>query len=230
MVAPMTAAAVTRSRGRSNRGLKGLAGVLTFVCVVLFLMAIEQKQAVEAWAALRDGAAPAAGRIFHWAADGASDGLDGLKTAAVGTDGPMAATPGDAMLAGEFAPADDATRETVGGAAFTGATIRLERGETLHTRPLRIAAGSEAFSSLRETFATRLDARADAQIELRALAPQARGQTVAPSPLCGGAAPGVVALLHRRDRVELMLFRERTIVGPDAPADSLCGVWRFRAR
>lgn len=226
----MTAAAVTRSRNRSNRGLKGLAGALGFVCIVLFLMAIEQKQAVEAWAALRDGAAPAASRIFHWAADGASDGLDGLKTAAVGTGGPMVATPGDAVLVGEFAPADDATRETVGGATFTGATIRLERGETLRTRPLRIAAGSEAFSSLRETFAERLEAREDAQIELRAVVPQDRASAVTASPLCGGAAPGVVALLHRQDRVELMLFRDRTIVGPDAPADGLCGVWRFRAR
>lgn len=226
----MTATAVNRSRGRSNRGLKGLAGALGFVCVVLFLMAIEQKQAVEAWTALRDGAVPAAGRVFHWAAAGASDGLEGLKTATAGTGGPLAAAPGDAVLAGEFAPADDVTRETVGGAVFTGAAIRLERGETWRTRPLRIAGGGEAFNSLRETFAARLDAREDAQIELRAVVPQASEQTVAASALCGGAAPGVVALLHRRDRVEVMLFRERTIVGPDAPADALCGVWRFRAR
>ena len=65
---------------------------------------------------------------------------------------------------------------------------------------------------------------------MRAVVPQSRGQAVAASPLCGGAAPGVAALLHRRDHVELMLFRERTIVGPDAPVDGLCGVWRFRAR
>jgi len=226
----MTATAVNRSRGRSNRGLKGLAGVLTFVCIVLFLMAIEQKQAVEAWTALKDGAVPAVGRIFNWAAEGASDGMDGLKTAAVGTDGPLTASPEDAVLAGEFGPADDATRETVGGVTFTGAAIRLERGETFRTRPLRIAAASEAFNTLRETFATRLDAREDAQIELRAVVPPATEQTVAASALCGGVAPGVVALLHRRDHVELMLFRERTIVGAEAPAEALCGVWRFRAR
>jgi hypothetical protein len=226
----MTASALSRPQAGRRRGLKGLAGALAFVCLVLFLLAIEQKQAVQAWAAVRDGAAPAASRVFHWAADGASDGLDGLKTAAVGTDGPLAPSPEDTILAGAFGPADDATRDTVGDATFTGAAIRLERGETLHTRPLRIAAGSEAFNTLRETFAARLDAREDAQIELRAVVPQARGQAVAASALCGGAAPGVVALLHRRDRVELMLFRERTIVGPDAPTDSLCGLWRFRAR
>ena len=225
----MTATAVTRQRSK-NRGLKGLAGALTFVCLVLFLLAIEQKQAVEAWAALRDGAVPAVSRVFSWAADGASDGMDGLKIAAVGTDGPLTATPDAIVLAGEFDAADDATRETVGGAAFTGAVIRLERGETFRTRPLRIATGSEAFSSLRETFATRLDARADAQIELRAVIPHDRDQAVAGSPLCGGATPGVIALLHRRDHVELMLFRERTIVGAEAPAEALCGVWHFRAR
>ena len=225
----MTATAVTRQRSK-NRGLKGLAGALTFVCLVLFLLAIEQKQAVEAWAALRDGAVPAVSRVFSWAADGASDGMDGLKSAAVGTDGPLTATPDAIVLAGEFDAADDATRDTVGGAAFTGAVIRLERGETFRTRPLRIATGSEAFSSLRETFATRLDARADAQIELRAVIPHDRDQAVAGSPLCGGATPGVIALLHRRDHVELMLFRERTIVGAEAPAEALCGVWHFRAR
>lgn len=226
----MTATSITRSQAAGRRGLKGLAGALGFVCLVLFLLAIEQKQAVEAWAALRDQAAPAAGRIFHWAADGASDGIDGLKTAAVGTDGPAVAAPDDALLAGEFGPADDATRETVGAATFTGAMIRLERGETFRTRPLRIAAGDDAFNALRETFAARLDARADAQIELRAVVPQDGDQTVAGSTLCAGARPGVAALLHRGDRVDLMLFRERTIIGADAPADALCGVWRFRAR
>ena len=205
----MSATAIPRPQAGRRRGLKGLAGALAFVCLVLFLLAIEQKQAVQVWAALRDGAIPAAGRIFHWAADGASDGLDGLKTAAVGTDGPLTAAPDAVVLAGEFDPADDVTRDTTGGVTFTGAVIRLERGET---------------------FATRLDAAGDAQIELRAVVPQSRGQAVAASPLCGGAAPGVAALLHRRDHVELMLFRERTIVGPDAPVDGLCGVWRFRAR
>ena len=226
----MTATTVTRSQAKGRGGLKGLAGVLSFVCIVLFLMAIEQKQAVEAWTALKNGAVPAVGRIFHWAADGASDGIDGLKTAAVGTDGPLVAAPEAIVLAGEFHAADDATRETVGGATFSGAAIRLERGETFQTRPLRIAAGGEAFNALRETFAARLDARDDAQIELRAVVPSGAGQAVAASTLCGGGAPGVVALLHRRDRVELMLFRERTIVGAEAPADALCGVWRFRAR
>lgn len=225
----MTATAVARSRGRTDRGLKRLAGALGFVCLVLFLLAIEQKQAVEAWTVLRTEAVPAASRIVGWAADGASDGLDGLKTAAVGTDGPPIADPGDAVLAGTFTPADEATRETVGEALFTGAVIRLERGETLRTRPLRIATGGEAFNTLRETFAARLDARADAQIELRAVIPPERREAIAGSALCDGAAPGVVALLHRGDRVELMLFRERTIIGPDAPVEALCGVWRFRA-
>jgi hypothetical protein len=95
---------------------------------------------------------------------------------------------------------------------------------------LRIGAGDEAFNTLRETFAARLDARADAQIELRAVVPQDRDQAVADSALCGGAKPGVAALLHRGDRVDLMLFRERTIIGPDAATEALCGVWRFRAR
>jgi len=225
----MTATTVTRARSSGRRGLKGLAGALGFVCLVLFLLAIEQKQAVEAWTAVRDNAGPAVSRIFHWAVDGASDGLDGLKTVAQGDDGPMEAVPEAIVLAGEFGPADDVTRETVGGVTFAGAMVRLERGETFRTRPLRIAAGSEAFNSLRETFADRLEAREDAQIELRAVIPHDGNTTVAASPLCDGATPGVLAILHRRDRVEVMMFRERTIVGAEAPAEALCGVWRFRA-
>lgn len=226
----MTATSVSRSKPRSNRGLKGLAGVLGFVCLVLFLMAIEQKQAMDAWTMLRDQTGPAITRIVSWVADGASDGLEGLQTAAEGADGPDAATPNAAVLAGDYAPADDATRETIGDATFSGALIRLERGETLRTRPLRIATGDEAFNSLRRTFAAELDARADAQIELRAVIPNGSNTTVPASALCGGVAPGVVAVLHRGERVDLMLFRARTLVGPDAPANGLCGVWRFHAR
>lgn len=209
--------------------MKSLVGVMSFVCLVLFLLAVEQKQAVQAWAAVRDGAAPAAGRIARWVGDGASDGLSGLRTAAAGAGGPAAASPQDGVLAGEFAPADETTRAAVGGVGFTGAMIRLETGGVLRTQPLRIASGRDAFT-LGQTFAARLNARDDAQIELRRIVPADRARPVAPSPLCAGRAPGVVALLHRGDRVDMMLFRERTIVGADAPANALCGVWSFRAR
>lgn len=226
----MTATAVSRSKSRSNRGLKGLAGTLGFVCLVLFLLAIEQKQAMDAWAAVRDQALPAAGRVISWAKDGASDGLDGLKSVASGdSEAPRAATPNAVVLAGKFRPADDATREAVGDATFTGAMIRLEKGLALRTRPLRIASGDEALNATGRTFAAELDARTDAQIELRTVIAPQGGQTVVSTPLCGGAVPGVVAVLHRQDRVEVMLFRERTIIGPDAAIDTLCGVWRFRA-
>jgi hypothetical protein len=53
---------------------------------------------------------------------------------------------------------------------------------------------------------------------------------VRPSPLCGGETPGLIALMHRRDRVDLMLFRAPARLGPDAPVAALCGVWSLRAR
>lgn len=226
----MTASPVSRSRPRSNGALKGLASVLGFVCLVLFLMAIEQRQAMEAWAAIRDSTGPTISRLSDWARNGASNGIEGLKTAAVGNDTPDAATTEAGVLAGPFRPADDATRETVGDISFNGALIRLERGDVFRTQPLRIAAGDEVFSAAGRTFAAELNARADAQIELRRIVPHDRAQVVEASALCAGAAPGVAALLHRQDRVEVMLFRERTTIGPEAPADALCGVWRFRAQ
>ena len=212
-----------------QRGLKGLAGALFFVCLVLFLLAIEQKQAVEAWGAVRDEAIPATGRLFDWAAGGAEDGFAGLREAAAGDGGPLTASSEDIVLTGEFAPADDDARQATGAAAFAGAMIRFESGGALRTRPARIAAGREGFVN-GQTFAQRLDAPADAQIEIRqVIAPQG-AQAVPPSPLCGGQAPGAVALLHRRDRVQLMIFRERTIVGPEARPEALCGVWSYRQR
>ena len=57
----MTAA--FHSRAPRQTAMKGLASALTLVCMVLFLLAIEQKQAVAAWATVRDEAAPAAGRV-----------------------------------------------------------------------------------------------------------------------------------------------------------------------
>lgn len=227
----MTVVATTASRtGRARRGvLKGLASFLAFLCLVLFLLAVEQKQAVAAWDAVRHGAAPAVARAGGWLADGAADGIDGLRAAVAAPDAPLAAAGEDMVLAGEFGPADQATRDAIGGAAFVAARIRLESGETFQTRPLRIAAARESFI-FDQTFAERWNALADAQIELRQVVPADGARAVPASPLCGGEAPGAVALLHRRDRVELMLFRAGAQIGADTPASAVCGVWSFERR
>lgn len=225
----MTAVPASTPAAPRQRGMTRLAAGLTFVCLVLFLLAIEQKHAVQAWSAIRDDVAPAVGNAAGWAIDGGPGGLSGLKDAVAPTGGPLSADPGDRVLVGEFEPADAATRDTVGAVAFIGARIRLEKGEVFRTQPVRIAAGRDAFTA-GQTFAGRLDAPAGAQIEVRRIVPEQRGAAIAPSPLCGGQPPGAIALLHRRDRVDMMLFRARTIVGPDAPPAALCGVWRFRTR
>ena len=227
----MTAVATTTSRtGRARRGaLKGLASFLAFLCLVLFLLAVEQKQAVAAWDAVRHGAAPAVARAGSWLADGASDGLDGLRAAVAAPDAPLAAAGEDQVLAGEFGPADEATRQAVGGASFLGAQIRLESGEAFHTRPLRIAAARESFV-FGETFAGRWNAPPDAQIELRAIAGPDGRRATPTLPLCRGEAAGAVALLHRRDRVDLMVFRAGAQIGADTPASAVCGAWSFERR
>jgi hypothetical protein len=223
----MSAAALPRPTG-----LKRLAAALTFLCLVLLLLAIENRQAIEAWRALRDEALPAAGRVVEWAGrlpSGASDGLSGLKAAVAANPEILAADPADALLAGEFAPGDAATRAAVGAVAFVGADVKFDAGVTFHTRPLRIAAGREAFAA-GQTFAERLNAPADAQIELRQIVPAAQGQPISVSAPCDGATPGAVALLHRRDRVDMLVFRTRTIIGRDASPSAVCGAWSFRRR
>lgn len=223
---------MTAATARPQTAMKRLAGALSFVCLVLFLLAIEQKQTMAAWEALRDEAGPAVGRIADWAGrlpSGAADGIEGLRSAVAGAPRPLAAEPGSTViLQGEYGPADAATRGATGSLTFLGAELRFENGDALRTRPGRIASASETFAP-GQTFAARLDAPADAQIELREVVAPLRGQADAPPRLCGGERAAVVALLHRRDRVDLMLFRTRT-VGADTPSTSLCGVWSFTAR
>jgi hypothetical protein len=173
----MTATDLRRS-GPRQTGMKSLAGGLAFVCLVLFLLAIEQKHAVAAWTTLREEAVPAARRVADWTgqmASGEAGGLGGLKSALADDDNPRTAGATDTVLAGEFGPAD-------------------------------------------------------AQIELRRILPATRGEPVRASALCGGEAPALIALLHRRDRVDLMLFRAPARPGPDAPVASFCGAWRLKAR
>ncbi len=221
-----------RSSTPRQTGLKGLVGALALLCLVLFLLAIEQKQAVAAWETLRDDAAPAAGRLADWAGrlgSGHADGLTGLKAALADDGNPLVAAATDAVLAGEFGPADETARAALGGATFAGAMIWFDTGDSFRTSPLRIAAGREHYV-FGQTFADQLEAPADAQIELRLIIPVTRGEPVKPSALCEGGTPGLIALLHRRDRVDLMLFRAPARLGPDAPVATLCGAWSFRAR
>ena len=144
-------------------------------------------------------------------------------------DDTPAAAPGPAALTGEYAPADDVTRDRVGGVAFIGATVVFEAGETLRTQPLSIASADAAFAP-GQTFAERLTARPDARIELRRVLPDGPARRVAPSPLCDGRAPSILAILHRRDRVDLMLFQNGGAIASTSPATNLCGVWSFRTR
>lgn len=221
-----------RSNAPRQTGMKHLAGALGLVCMVLFLLVIEQRQAVAAWETIRDDAAPAVGRVTDWAGrlvSGEGDGLTGLKDAIADGDNPRLAAATDAVLSGEFGPADEASRAALGGATFVGALVRFDTGESFRTSPLRIAAGREHFV-FGQTFSDRLDAPTDAQIELRRIVPATRGAAVRPSALCGGDTPGVMALLHRRDRVDLMLFKAPARLGPDAPVTTLCGAWSLRAR
>ena len=221
---------MSAATARPQTAMKRLAGALSFVCLVLFLLAIEQKQTVAAWDALRDAAGPAARDVGEWAGrlpDAAVEGFRDLKAALASEDRPPAAEPGStSVLGGEYGPADETTRAAVGALTVVGAELRFETGARLRTRPLRIAHGRDAFAP-GQTFAARLDAQADAQIELRAVivpvpAPASSGP-------CGAEPARTVALLHRGSRLDLMLFRADR-PGADTPPAALCGAWSFTAR
>ena len=205
------------SQGSSARWLMPLNAVLAVVCLVLFLLAIEQRQAVQTWHAVRDGAAPAMQQASDWLGARTSDVREVLDPTP-----PVAADPMDVILTGRFVSIDVEAPVVV---AFDGPRITLN-DQTRTTRPLRIAAGSDAFAP-GQTFAERLNARADAQIELREIVPAIDADTVAPSALCGDAVPSALALLHRQDTVDLMLFLQGT---ETASLGEPCAVWALKAQ
>lgn len=218
-----TAAALPR-----QSGLKRLAAALAVLCAALLLLAVENRFAVEAVRAFEAGvgavaerAAALTGEMPSRAAEGVSSLSDALPFAA-----PVSAAPEDVVLAGEFVTVDGAAPASV---AFVAAEVRFGSGEAFRTEPIRVAAGGDRFEA-GQTFARRLKARADAQIELRAITPASPDSRVPSSPLCGGETPGSMALLHRGGQVDVMLFRAGASLGPDAPPGALCGVWTFQRR
>lgn len=183
--------------------MKRLAGALAFLCLVLFLLAIEQRHTVAAWRALRDGAEQLAVRI---------------KDAPPPPPAPP--PPSEIALAGEYGPADDATRASVGAVTFVAAQLRFESGESLRTRPLRIARAGEPWAA-GHSYADRLMIPQETQIELRQVTDSSADR------LCGAPVRAVALLHHGRD-VALMVFRARP--ESEASSDILCGVWSFSAR
>ena len=205
------------SQGSSAHWLMPLNAVLAVVCLVLFMLAIEQWQAVQTWHAVRDGAAPAMQQASDWLGDRTTDVREVLDPTP-----PVAADPVDVILTGRFVSIDVEAPVAV---AFDGPRVTLN-DQTLTTRPLRIAAGSDVFAP-GQTFAERLNARADAQIELREIVPATDADTVAPSAFCGEAVPSALALLHRQDTVDLMLFLQDT---ETASLGEPCAVWALKAQ
>ncbi len=224
---------MTAATARSPTAMKRLAGVLAFVCLVLFLLAIEQKHTVAAVEAVRAEAGPAARRAADWAAGLSSNAADGFgelgskvaRTTTAWRAASAAAPVRDAVVKDGTGSAPGVAPPAAGSLTVAGAELRFGTGETIRTRPLRIARGGDSFTPGR-TFAARLGAPADAQIELREVVAPARGRPIPPLSLCGGEPAGAAPLLYRPARTELMLFRTRT-VGPDTPAAALCGVWSF---
>ncbi|MCS6626475.1 hypothetical protein N0B44_26485 [Roseibacterium beibuensis] len=225
---------MTAATARPQTAMKRLAGALSFVCLVLFLLAIEQRQTVEAWETVRAGAAPVASRAADWAGDLPSKSAEGFRNLRSAVARQTAAWRDSRSVAPEAAEAPGSPggaavqAPSAGSLTLVGAELRLGNGETLRTRPLRIAWGRETFAA-GQTFAAQLDAPADAQIELREIVVPAPGQAIPASSLCSGDPARAAALLQRRGRTQLMLFRTAT-VGPETLPMALCGVWSFPAR
>ncbi|KQW81841.1 hypothetical protein [Brevundimonas sp. Root1279] len=188
----------------NQTALRRLAGALGVLCLVLFLLAIEQRHTVAAWAALREG-------------------VGQLRARALDEPPPLPAAPAPnhIVLTGEYAPADEAARTATGALTFTGAQLRFESGESLRTRPLRIALAGEPWAA-GHSYAGHLLLPQDSQVELREVTASTADR------LCDGAPVNAAALLHLGPTVTLMLFRGQP--ESHASSDILCGVWSYSAR
>lgn len=210
----MTAVAVRDMRPPRRLGMKILAAALTVICTIQLLLAFEEARTV---AVLR---AAQAGVPAERAGDWLGQAWTGLVRAA-DLSPPVVADPEDRLLRGPFTPADEPTLAQVSTVAFEGAHVVIDGDQRLETRPLRIAAGSDALDGV-QTFAAPLNAAADAQIELREVL--TAGGT---SGSCGGKAPAVLALLQRGQSLDVLLLRAAP--GPDAAPDVVCGHWALKA-
>lgn len=199
-----------------------LNAVLAVVCAVLFLLAIEQKQTLAAWAAVRSAAVALFERSGGWMESGAS----GVARLAAPQPASSAPEPADIVLRGAFAPEDPETWP--GGVVFRHQEILFEKaGVTLQTLPLRIMAAGDVRIQGR-TLAARLNTVAEAQIEWRRIEAPTADDAAAAAGLCGGAAPERLAILHRADKVDLLLFPIGSASLKDMAAP--CGEWRLRAQ
>lgn len=165
--------------------LKRLAAFLGFLCLVLLLLAFDEGQVKRGLSTVREQVGPATQRVIKGA-------RERMQAASAEPAPPI----GGPSPVGAFAPLD----------AAPGGEVRLERARImfesvppLRTRPARIAYG-------REAFAAPLNLPPDHQIELREVTPMDVKTPVAPSPVCGGAVPGWVALTRHGGRLLLMIW------------------------
>jgi len=185
--------------------MKRLAGVLGTLCLVLLLLAFDERGAEQAFHVVRGG-------------------VDRAKVLLSRNAAPPAPATRGVVLMGRFEPVDQgATGEVTGAVELVGAEIRFETAGTLRTQPHRIAYG-------REPFLSGLKAAPTDQIELRRVVPAKAQDAVSASPACAGEAPGWIALLPRGDRLDLMVFRQGPPPGTTASDRALCGTYVYEGR
>lgn len=212
----MSADAASAALDRSRTTFKVAAGVLGLLCVTLLHLVLDEERGA------------AAGRASPSATSAGRPDLTSVQPIDSpdrgDTSRPASAIVGEeAILTGAFRAADAAGG--VNQIAFVGGHVEFSTGERLHTRPLRIAAAGEQVGGGR-TFAQMWKVLPDVQIELRTVSSPEEGRRNRVPALCGDRAVERMALLHRRNRLDLLLF---TAPSPRETAADLpiCGPWRF---
>jgi hypothetical protein len=185
--------------------MKRAAAVLGTLCLVLLLLAFDERGAERAFHVVRDGVGRA-------------------KVLLTRAETPPAPAARGVVLMGRFEPvAESAAAEATGAVDLVAAEVRFEKAGVLTTQPHRIAYG-------REAFAAPLGAAPTDQLELRRIVPGKGQEVVAATPACSGEAPGWIALLSRGQRLDVLLFRPGPAPGTTASEGTLCGSYRFEGQ
>lgn len=103
----------------------------------------------------------------------------------------------EALLSGSYDPADEATGRLAGRTDFDGASIRFANGDTLKTRPDRLAQSQEARSD-GQTWASAFQIPAGVQLEIREIV-----KSQAPG-LCAGSEIETLAIVQTQKELLLL--------------------------
>ncbi len=157
-----------------------------------------------------------------------------LAAALAGCSGEASVPQGEAQaaepaaLVGQYKAASDTARVATGDVSIERGGLIFSKGVVLYTRVLNPRRGYDRIARDGDSYAAVAVGAADLTVELRRVTEQ---RLDGAESLCGGDAPGYVALAYkeRATQVTLLVFAGDEPPGPDATQSHLCATFAYVA-